>query len=186
MIHKRFLALVAGAALLVGCATSPEDEPPTPQPPPSPTNGDDSPGEQEGVFPSASDCPPFTPQELPDGQEPGEAEPYPSDAPNDFQLVWGEGQEQVVVGWGQEVLDETGLGDDPFPPADLPDEQVVAAGGVERHVVPIGDPPQGQIAITFVDEPCPYVLWLAGGVSEDGEPLPGYELEEAIEYAERF
>jgi hypothetical protein len=97
---------------------------------------------------------------------------------------WGDGHDQVIVGWGEEMLEASSFEAEKFPPADWPEAQIVMKDGVRRVVVPIGDPPLGSIVVQFVVDDCPYSLWLSGE-GDDGEPQ-GYTLEEAVEYSRRF
>lgn len=184
----RFL-LPAGAVtalLLAGCAT-PVDEPT------GPGNAATSPATPEstpGPFPPFTECERFTPAVLPSGAAPGEPRPWPEENPRDFYLAWGEEHDQVVVGWGQEMLDDRGgvetREDWPFRPG-WPENMVVVKDGVERYVVPVGDPPAGPIDIEFVIDGCPYAIRMAAGEFADGEvESPGYTEAEAIAYAGQF
>lgn len=129
-------------------------------------------------------CRPFTPEELPSGAEPGEARPHPEDEPRESFRTWGEGRDQVVVGWGAE-LKETGA--DFELSDDWPAELVVTKDGVERHVVRIGDGHHSEVAIRFVMNDCPYTLWMVGvEFDEDDEIFVGFTDVEAVEYARRF
>jgi len=79
---------------------------------------------------------------------------------------WGRGADRVVVGRGQQVLDhfDTGLDRTSFPPSG---DWVVVLGmdGTERRIVPIGDPPLGEISYHFISGDCPYIAWTAAGLT---------------------
>lgn len=155
---RRVLGVVAAAAIaLTGC------------------EGDDGAVEPRLAreYPPAAACALFDPEVLIDGSAPGEARPFPDDEPTGYQMAWGEGLNQVVVGRGREVVEASG-GTEPFPYEDWPDYQSVVKDGIRRQVVPVGDP--GQIRVEFVQDGCPYVLWISHG----------HTLDAAMTYAERF
>lgn len=177
-IADRALAIAVGAVLAVlaiaGC-TAPGNSATQPTAPP------ETPG---GTSASPETCEPFAPEELPSGADPGEARPYPKDEPRESFRAWGEGRDEVVVGWGRE-LEEIGAGFELSD--DWPEELVVTKDGVERHVVRIGDGFHSSVAVRFVMDDCPYTLWMNGvEFDEDDEIFVGFTDDEAVDYARRF
>jgi hypothetical protein len=126
-------------------------------------------------FPPAEQCPVVAPRELPSGADPGQPREFPEDDPMPHMLAWGTGKDEVTLGRGRELFADAPP-DLVFPPADWPDRQTVHKDGVDRYVVPVGDPPLGVIRIEFLYRDCPYVLWMQSG----------HELEEAMDHAARF
>jgi hypothetical protein len=128
-----------------------------PSPDPSPAEHTDDPDptgtpstpDPDNQFPSAAQCAPFTPAELPSGADPGEPVTMPDDQtpwhePVEWQEVFGERRDRVAVARGQEVLNEWSDGDgvreweetwavrvEHWGP-----EHVVTKDGVERMVHP--------------------------------------------------
>lgn len=200
MLKGRVTAGLVVGVLLSGCGpatdgppiggeTTPASGTETPDQGESPGHTPESPHPTEAWatehFPSASECPAFAPEVLPSGAPAGESRPFPEDAPREFQVAWGEGRDRVILRWGEELFDDTGMG---FYAGHFPswDEFVVERDGVERVIIPGAELPWGSSAIEFLLEGCPYRLWLAGGGDDFGQDVMGYELEEVLEYAERF
>lgn len=161
-----------------GASSTPASDTPTPTEVESTQSS--SPASNE--YPSAEQCASLAPRELPNGAPPGDAQAFPRSAPQKFSEAWGSGINLVVVSRGQEALGY-GANTKTWPPRDWPAEQVVSVGVQQRLIVPVGDPPYGEIAIDFVSKACPYVVTLNAGV----DPAePGLTLDEALDYAARF
>lgn len=80
--------------------------------------------------------------------------------------AWGRGTDQVVVGRGQEVADLQRQARDrtSFPRRG---DWVLVEGpdGTRRTIVPVGDPPLGQVQYQLVTGGCPYVVWTGSGLT---------------------
>jgi hypothetical protein len=89
---------------------------------------------------------------------------------------WGERDSSVVIGRGQEVLDHWGeLDRTSFPPrGDW--TTVIGPDGTERHVIPLEEPPAGQVSYHFLSRGCPYIAWTE----------PGLDMAQAVAFAARF
>jgi hypothetical protein len=116
-----------------------------------------------GWFPAASQCQALAPNELPNGTRPRDARPYQDEGAETFVNAWGQGNDQVTVGRGREVLKH--LGDDGLGFDRTGGEPVVGKDGIRRWVTAIGDPPLGQITYKYVVDGCPYVLWTESGMA---------------------
>lgn len=115
----------------------------------------------------------MAPNELPNGRPAGSRRAFLGTRAKSFLDVWGYGKNRVIIGRGQEAVDEYDRRDGTFPPAGEP---VVGRDGIERWVVAIGDPPLGQIAYTYLVGTCPYLIWTQ----------PGLAWEDALAYAARL
>lgn len=113
-------------------------------------------------FSVADDCPVMAPNELPNGRPPGSRRPFPVARAKSFLHVWGHGLNRVIIGRGQEVVDEYGRHDRTFPRTGEP---VTGRDGIRRWVIAIGDPPLGQIAYKYLADTCPYVIWTQSGLT---------------------
>jgi hypothetical protein len=73
--------------------------------------------------------------------------------------------QEVVDGWGG--LDRTS-----FPPrGDW--TAVLGPDGTERHIIPLEEPPAGQVSYHFLSRGCPYIAWTE----------PGLDMEQAVAFA---
>lgn len=143
-----------------------------------PTGAGSATSEVDGSDNVSTVCPAIEPLELPSGSPPGE--PREVGGPMDERshedptplTTWGSGNDSVSQAGGEVAL--KAMGESAFDSESWADEQVVLARGVERIVVPVGDP--GQIQILFQQEDCYYINWIG----------PGISLEDAIEYAGRM
>lgn len=124
----------------------------------------------------AADCPIDAPEMLPDGSAPGAGRDPDDPASAGFATVWGSGANMVTVGRGREVIQsQSGSADGPihleggFGTVAGPDQS-------QRQVVPVGDPPNGQIQYRYQVGQCAYIAWTE----------PGLTLAEAEKYARTF
>lgn len=169
------LLISAGVLTLMACTTGDANQPRS-----SPSPGESRSGTPSALpstamasrFSAAEDCPVMAPNELPDGRPPGSRRPLETGA-RSFLDVWGHGKNRVVIGRGQEVVDEYDRRDRTFPRTGEP---VVGRDGIERWVVAIGDPPLGQIAYQYLVGTCPYLIWTQSGLA----------WEDALAYAARL
>lgn len=184
----RGVGLVAAAVVMAGCggigeeaggepvaSPSPVDEPddeeapdPIPTPTPPPEGDDESEDEQ------LADCEPVQPAELIDGSDPGEPE-----LEDDGQrATWGDGDVELSQATGLAIDDDAEMIEDWDDRVSFFEQggQVVDVDGEDRVVAPVGDPPMSEIRIEFWRDDCPYVNWVG----------PGFELDDVIDYAQRF
>jgi len=107
-----------------------------------------------------SDCPIVAPSELPSGAMVTEPRPYPGEP----MVSWGSGRDTVTELPGHR--DGGPLIDDGWP---------VTVRGFPGLVVAVGEVPDSQVQIGWVENGCPYLIWIAGDndLGADG-------------YAERF
>lgn len=124
---------------------------------------------QSGQAVASKSCDPITPSELPRGSAPGDA--VRSEEDGIPYVTWGQGEERVTQAVGVVVV---GAPED----ADIPEQhpQRVTVRGHEALVMPIGDPPLGEISISWGEASCAYTVWIESG----------YTLDEAISYAGRY
>lgn len=137
------LALVAFAAVGVGCS---------PQPPTHPPNGSATP---DPII--MNGCEAVAPRVLPSGARPGDPTPA-----GDGRIAWGIGKDRIVEAVGQMPFGP--LEGFNVPPAS---DQWVEIRGVRALVLPIGDAPFGEIVITWQSGRCGYTLWLSRGQTLD-------------------
>jgi hypothetical protein len=158
---KVALLISAGVLALVAC-TSDADEarprPPVDESQPGTSSAPPS-TDPSSRFSVADDCPVMAPNKLPSGRPPGSRLSAHAES---FLDVWGHGMDRVVIGRGQEVVDEFDHHDRTFPRTGEP---VVGRDGIKRWVIAIGDPPRGQIAYKFLVGRCPYLLWTQSGLA---------------------
>lgn len=160
-------ALILSLGLVVGCASGGPTETP---PEPGPTAAE--PSDPDALLEFDEACPAIEPRELPSGAPPGEPEIREAADTEPPATIWGAGADQVVQAGGVVAL--ALAGDDGFDTSSWAEDQIVEVDGVDRFVIPVGDP--GQIQILFVVEGCPYINWVG----------PGLTIEDALDYASRF
>jgi hypothetical protein len=179
--------LIVGVATLAGCTQDPAPaERGAPQSPASDPTALPSKNEPNAAgFLPAEDCSPYRPRELPDRAVAGAARAYSIDNTAVQAEAWGEGRNLVVVTRGREVLDDAGVEREAgFVRESYPGP--VVAGG-KRAVIWVGDPPGGTVQIRFVEDRCPYIVFLnATPVAERGDTYRGFTAEEVEEYASRL
>lgn len=153
------------AAALAGCgggATPPASDPAASDPATSSPGSASSPVTPPAAWPPAADCPILAPTTLTSGRGAWIGRIPPGEPAARFLTVHGVGRSRVVVGRGAEAVDQAG-GDGTFPG---PTGEVVrGVDGVRRTVLPVGDPPLGEIQLRWVQGGCPYILWTASGWS---------------------
>lgn len=157
------LLISAGVLTLVAC-TGDADEPGS-----SPSLEESQSGTSSALpstamsrFSAADDCPVRAPNELPNGRYAGSRRPFPLTRAKSFLDAWGYGKNRVVIGRGQEVVDEYDRHDQTFPRTGEP---VVGRDGLKRWAIAISDPPLGEIAYKYLVATCPYLIWTQSGLT---------------------
>ncbi len=152
------------AAVLSGCgggASPPASAPATSGPATSPL-ATASPTTTPTAWPRAQDCPILAPTTLTSGRGAWIGRIPPDEPAARFLTVHGVGRSRVVVGRGVEAVEQAS-GGSVFP--GRTGTRVRGVDGVRRTVLPVGDPPLGQVQLRWVQGGCPYVLWTASGWS---------------------
>jgi hypothetical protein len=156
-------------------ATATENDPTTP-PPPS----------WESDFLPGENCRDYRPRELPDGTPAGSGREYATDNPAVAARAWGQDRNLVVVLRGREAVNYaagSARGDQFINPS-LPGPVV---SGQKRDVVWVGEPTDGTVQIRFVQERCPYIVFLNATPRNDRDRrYNGFTPEEVEDYATRL
>jgi len=164
------LLISAGVLTLVACSGDTDEPGSSPSPAHSQSATTSTPPSKDVAarFPAARDCPVVVPDQLPNGRHPETRRPYPLEPYRSlaryqpYTDVWGHGMNRVVIGRGQEVVDQFQRHDRTFPRTGEP---VVGRDGITRWLIAIGDPPLGQIAYKYLVDTCPYVIWTQSGLT---------------------
>ena len=117
-------------------------------------------GQPSGSSPPA--CDPIPPAELPSGAAPGEPQ----------YVVW-EGVRHAVWGSGNDEITQIVVVDDA---ASVGGDANATVRGQPAVVLPVGDPPLGEITIAWSEAGCRHTVWMA----------PGHTLDDAVQYAARY
>ena len=175
MDMARIALLVSVVLTLVACSGDPEEPRPSPSLEESQSQTSPAPPSTNIAlrFSTAEDCPVMAPNQLPNGRRPGSRRPFPPMRGKPFLDAWGHGANRVVIGRGQEVVDDYDRHDPTFPRSGEP---VIGRDGIKRWVIAIGDPPLGQIAYKYLVDTCPYLIWTQSGLT----------WEDALGYAARL